>query len=139
MTPILTLTVLAFFQGASTPGALRAGCSASDEEVTAIRSTDQIEVNHAVAGGDGACYSLTLTRDGKTIGGYFLGDNLPVIASFVQEREKVSDVRLEAIASQPLPAPVVPKPAAGTEKPAPPAPPTEIFANFLLAIPKGKW
>lgn len=138
---ILAFTLLAFWQAPAAPAVLRDGCSAYDQQIAVIGSGDQVVVDHAIAGGDGTCYQIVVTHDGKSITGYFLGDNLPAIAAFVKEREKTSEVRLEAIANQPLPAPVVAKPAPGTpaaaEKPAPPVPP-EIFENFSGHTSNGK-
>ena len=50
--PIFTLTFLAFFQVPPPPATLRDGCSTYDQELTVIRPSDQVEVNHAVSGGD---------------------------------------------------------------------------------------
>ncbi len=140
--PILALTLLAFWQAPPAAAVLRDGCSAYDQQVAVIGSGDQVVVDHAIAGGDGTCYQIAVTHNGKSITGYFLGDSLPAIQAFVKEREKISEVRLEAIATQPLPAPVAAKPATGspsvTTKESAPPPPPEVFENFSGHTSNGK-
>jgi peroxiredoxin len=141
MISFLTFAFLAFFQSPVAPSQdravpLRDGCSADDQEVARITATDPVEVHQAIAGGDGICYKITLLRDGKPVAGYVIGETLPAIAAFVQERQRESEVRLEAQARQPIAQAVAPKPAAA-ENLEPPAK-LEVFENFSAHDVKGK-
>jgi len=84
------LLALAFLQLAATGETLRSGCSPDNEQLATIGPADPLQVLSAVAGWDSACYKVTVTRPGESLTGYVLGNALPAIREFEQQREKAS-------------------------------------------------
>lgn len=130
---IVLFLFLAFFQTAppvqkAITAPLREGCSADDDQIGTVSEADRVEVRQAIAGGDGACYRIDVTRDGKTVSGYVTGNALPAIAAFEQQRERTIGSSLEAIAQQAAPAPAPAKPEVD-EAPVPAGIP-QVFENF---------
>ena len=126
---------LAFFQTGDRTVPLRDGCSADDSQIAVVGTNDSVHVLGAIAGGDGECYHVDVTRDGKTTSGYLLGETLPAIAAFVAERERSSSERLDAVAKQmALPPPSPPSESAKE----PSKEPIETFENFSGRDLKGK-
>lgn len=66
---------------------LRSGCDAGSPEVAQVTPADAVRVVSAIAGGEQTCYEVVLRQDGKQITGYVLGEGLPAVATFVQQRE----------------------------------------------------
>lgn len=101
MTPMHTLFLLAFLQASSEAQPMRSGCSADDALIATLIGQDQVEVQAARAGeSDQTCYKIMLTRSEKVLTGYVLGEALPVVAAFVQRREKESADAAEALNRQ---------------------------------------
>jgi peroxiredoxin len=82
---------LAFFQSPQRTAPLRDGCSMDDPQILLVTASDR---------GDGVCYHIDVARDGKTISGDVLGEALPAISAFVEERERLTRESLEAAARQ---------------------------------------
>jgi peroxiredoxin len=80
--------------------ALRSGCSADDPELAQIRDDEAVKVEQGLAGGAATCYKVTLARDGQSIQGYVLGEDLPAISEFVRERQKTAEASFEAQARE---------------------------------------
>jgi len=93
------LLLFALFQAAP-PGlvALRAGCSADDEQIASISPSEPVQVGMALAGEGQTCYKITLKRGGDNLTGYVLGDALAAIQAFVHRRELASLAASEAAA-----------------------------------------
>lgn len=135
---------LAFFQPAQRSAILRDGCSADDTQIAAVEASDLVQVRDAIAGGEQDCYHVDVTRGGKTISGYLLGESLPAIAAFVAERQRNSSETLEAMALEAereaaraaARAAVKPRTSASTKA----APPAEaaVFENFAGRDLRGK-
>lgn len=126
MTQMIPLILfLAFFQSPQQPVPLRDGCSADDPQIAVVMPSDRVEVLQGINGGDAVCYHIDVTRDGKTISGYVLGESLPAIAVFVAARERASSQRLELIAEQGARAALAPPPKPEQAKTEP-----QIFENF---------
>src|SRR5260221_88153 len=89
------LLVFALFQfqaaGTSVGQPLRTGCSPDDEQIGSVSATDRVEVQSALAGGGPTCYKITVTRGETSQAGYVLGDSLPAVDIFIQQRQKVSE------------------------------------------------
>jgi peroxiredoxin len=91
------LLLFALFQAPPpSPMALRAGCSADDEQIAYINPSDPVQVGMALAGEGETCYRITLERGGDNLTGYVLGDALAAIQAFVHRRELASKAASEA-------------------------------------------
>lgn len=73
------------------PHALRSGCSPDDEQIATVGLDDVLEVKQSLAGGDQACYRVTLKRGGQTLTGYVLGTALPAVKAFVERQANYRD------------------------------------------------
>ncbi|MBZ5592907.1 MAG: TlpA family protein disulfide reductase [Acidobacteriia bacterium] len=75
---------------------LRAGCEGEDREIAPVTPTSTVRVVSALAGGEQTCYQVVLTREGKEVTGYVLGEALPAVAAFVRERERTAAASFQA-------------------------------------------
>jgi hypothetical protein len=110
---------------------LAKSCDAGADTVATLRASDQVKVRYSSATGNGTCYAVTATIDGKSVSGYLHGAAHPGIAAFEQE------VRSNAVVIPPAPPPPpapAPAPAAASiaARPAAPEPaaPPLSFAGF---------
>jgi len=136
MTILASFAFLIYLQPGPATVALRDGCTADDVELAAVGAADTVEVQSAIAGGEGVCYKIALRREGRTLSGYVLGEALPAITAYVQAREAASAIRLEAVAHQPAASPAIAN-AAPAEPSATTAYP-EFFENFTARDTTGK-
>ena len=105
------LLLLALFQAAPAGEPLRSGCSADDSKIASVSPGDRVEVETALAGDEKTCYRLALTKPGQPPAvGYVLGEDLPAVAAFVRQREKVSGESAKAEAQRRLQQALAPKP-----------------------------
>jgi peroxiredoxin len=93
---MLGLLLLAVLPATGAVAPLRAGCSVDAAKIATVGAGDRMEVLSALAGEEGTCYRIAVTRPGQTLTGYVLGDTLPAIAAFVRERERISEAAAEA-------------------------------------------
>ena len=108
MTILASFAFLIYLQPGPATVPLRDGCSEGDLELAAMGAADTVEVQSAIAGGEGVCYNIALRREGRTLSGYVLGEALPAITAYVQAREAASAIRLlEAVAHQPAASPEI--------------------------------
>jgi hypothetical protein len=91
------LLVCAFLQTVSTTEPLRAGCSLENGQIGTVSPSDRVKVLLSVAGGDAACYKITVIHPGGDLTGYVLASALPAISEFDRRREQAS---IAAAASQ---------------------------------------
>src|ERR1700680_2889570 len=116
---------------------LRSGCFVDDEQIAEVRADDVVEVNSALATDTKICYRISLTREGQKLSGYVIGDALPAIAIFVEQREKISRASYEARAREAAIAALKPVAAEKNQEPAKPPGTPEIFENFSGRDAKG--
>lgn len=108
---------------------LRAGCALQDQEIAQVTPTSTVRVVSALAEGEQTCYQVVLTRDGKELTGYVLGEALPAVAAFVQAREKTAAASFQAQAAWEHSRP---KPVAKSDRLTPGLPPNQpaTFEDF---------
>jgi peroxiredoxin len=137
------LLLLAFYADTRVP--LKEACSADEPTVAMIGESDHVVVRQALAGSEGSCYRVEVARDGKTISGYVIGNELPAVAEYVHQREQATGPMLEALARQAALAEkaaaekaVEDKTAAQKTAANSDAPPAQVFENFAGRDQQGK-
>lgn len=109
MKPLALIFRLGLILPAAAAQSLRTGCEAQDAEIAQVTPTGTVQVISALAGGEQTCYQVVLTREGKEVTGYVLGEALPAVAAFVQKRETEAAASFEGQAlwehSRPRPVP----------------------------------
>ena len=69
--------------------AVVADCSESPVIVSRADPGESIQVISSLAGGKETCYKVRLVRNGLQVEGYVVGEALPAIRKFVEERPRV--------------------------------------------------
>jgi hypothetical protein len=103
---ILLFTALAADTVGGTP--MRDGCGEDAAIVATIVASDQVAVQHGVAGEALPCYAVSIVRSGGEVRGYVLETSLAAVQEF--ERLRALESRI------PIPAVPIPPAAASTEK-----------------------
>jgi len=112
---------------------LRSGCSPDDSQIAVLSVEDPVHVVSALAGGELTCYKVAVRRDGQEIVGYVLGERLPAVAKFANDRDTLAASSLERQARAELTAKSAADEAAqkaASSKPALPADLPAYFENF---------
>ena len=106
---------------------LLSSCFEDAERVSEVSSADAVRVRYAsVAGaGNGKCYSVSVTKDGRSMNGFLVGAALPVIQQFESEmRKHVPEA----------PRPVAPVEVASVKREEPVAPPEPPGPRTLAGL-----
>jgi len=93
MRPVLLIAVLQFALAAEP---LRSGCSEDAKEIARVTPLDRLQVESALAGEGPTCYHVRVIQPGETLTGYILGDSLPAIQRFINNRERISEEEARA-------------------------------------------
>jgi hypothetical protein len=96
---LFLLTALAADGSTGVP--VRDGCSEDAATVANVQPSDQIVVQHGMAGEALPCYAVSVTSSGAEVRGYVLGNSLPAVQEF--ERRRALESRI-AIPAAPPPA-----------------------------------
>jgi len=84
----LSLVFLAFFQAPMPQGVpLVRDCSEPEAVIAVLSHSDDVQVRSSLAGGARTCYSVSATVGGRSVSGYVIGNVLPSIAKFEQQRQ----------------------------------------------------
>jgi hypothetical protein len=108
---------------------LVSSCFEDAERLGDVATTDEVKVRYAsVAGGNGSCYAVQVTQNGKTLTGFLVGASLPAIRQFE------TDVRKHVPLLPKLEAPMAASLVATSKPEAPPPPPGPTSLAGLRAV-----
>jgi hypothetical protein len=96
---IALLLLTAFATDANTGVLVRDGCGEDAATVANVQPSEQIVVQHGVAGEALPCYAVSVTRSGTEVRGYVLGTSLPAVQEF--ERRLALESRIPLPAAPP--------------------------------------